>query len=236
VVNRPLATFYGATGGPAGDTWQKTMLDPKQRSGMLTQAGLMAALAHENRTSYILRGKLIREGLLCKAISPPPPNVDANETNIPPNADARTRAMLHRTNPSCASCHQSFDPLGFAFENYDAIGHYRTMENGKAIDASGEIADTDHLDGPVTNALDLVNKLAGSDEVRQCVARQWFRFALGRNDHVDDNDTGEVQKDKDDAQSLAQAMKGFQDSGWKITDLLAAIAVTDSFRYQKVKP
>jgi hypothetical protein len=237
MVNGTLATFYGATGGPAGETtWQKVMLNPQQRSGLLTQAGLLANLAHENRTSYILRGKMIRGGLLCRAITPPPPTVDANETDIPPTADARTRAMLHRKNPSCASCHENFDPLGFAFENYDATGKYRTTEGGKAIDASGDVADTRALDGKVNNAIELVHKLAGADEVRECMARQWMRFALGRNEHVDDDDLGEFQTEKDDAGSLAQAMKGFKDSGWKIADLLAALTVSDSFRYQKVKP
>jgi hypothetical protein len=231
VLNSTLATFYGASGGPAGDTWQKVALDPKQRAGLYTQAGLLSTLAHENRTSYILRGKSIREGLLCTKLPDPPAGVDTNETNIPPTADARTRSKLHSQNPSCAGCHTQFDPLGFAFENYDAIGHYRTTENGMPIDAHGDISGTERLDGTVANAVELMTKLGTDDEARHCVALQWTRFALGRDVGVDNK-----PETLDDLPSVDQAMVGFKAGGWKITDLVAAIATTDSFRYQKVKP
>jgi hypothetical protein len=235
MVNGPLATFYGMSGGPTGDTWQKMNLDGKQRTGLLTQGGLMATLAHEDRTSYILRGKLIREGVLCTKIGDPPAGVDTNETKIPPGSDARTRSMLHRDKPSCKVCHDQFDPLGFAFENYDAVGRYRTTENGAAIDTHGDLTGTDKIDGAFTNAVDLIGKLAAADEVKHCLALQWTRFALGRDIPYDKDSAPEPEAAADLA-SVDQSMAGFKANGWKLADLVAAIAVTDSFRYQKVKP
>jgi hypothetical protein len=226
VLSGPLYDLYGVTrpAGVAADAWTKVDLDPKQRAGLLTQAGLMASLAKEDRTSFIRRGKLVREGMLCTPLADPPPGVDASESAIPPTADARERARLHRDKPECAACHALFDPLGFAFENYDAIGRYRTIDNGKPVDASTEITGTSTLDGKVTNAIDMAGKLAASEEAKTCVARMWMRYALGREETADDNG------------SLTQAVNGFKSGGWKVTELLAALARSDSFRYQKVKP
>jgi hypothetical protein len=224
LLNGPLFDHYGVT-KPAGSTdWTKVDLKPGERAGLLTQAGLMASLAREDRTSFIRRGKLVREGFLCTKVPDPPPGVDASEAMIPATADARARAALHRTKPECASCHALFDPLGFAFEKYDAVGKYRTMESGKLIDTNSEITATDHLDGTVKDAVELAQKLATADEVRTCIAKQWMRFGMGR-DEVDD-----------DTPSLTAAMKGFKDSGWKVTDFLVSLAKSDTFRYQKVKP
>jgi hypothetical protein len=226
VISGPLYELYGvkAPAGAAATGWAKVDLDPTQRAGLLTQPGVMAQLASEDRTSFIRRGRLVRAGLLCTPVPDPPPGVDASEGMIPATADARTRAAAHRDKPECASCHAIFDPLGFAFENYDATGRFRAMENGKPVDAKTEIAFTTALNGPVTDAIDMVKKLAAADEVRECVAKQWMRFALGRDDNGDD------------AASLKAAMGGFKAGNWKIADLLMAVARSDSFRYQKVKP
>jgi hypothetical protein len=228
-LSGPLYDLYGVTTKPTGaalTAWTKVDLNAKERAGLLTQAGLLAGLAHENRTSYILRGKMVREAILCADVPPPPAGVDASEMNIPATASARERSMLHRTQPACASCHALFDPLGFAFENYDATGRYRATDAaGKPIDASAEISGTAKLDGTVPNAIELVKKLATADEVRSCIARQWMRFGLGRE-----------LDDRDDAATMAAAGKAMNDSGGKISDLLVAFARSDAFRHQKVKP
>jgi hypothetical protein len=226
MLSGPLYDLYGVPkpAGAAADAWQKVSLDPKQRSGLLTQPGLMASLAKEDRTSFIRRGKMIREGLLCTPVADPPPGVDASEAKVPATADARTRAMIHRDNPQCASCHALFDPLGFAFEAYDAVGRFRATENGKPVNSQTDITFTKALDGSVKDAIEMVGKLAQADEVRECVARQWLRFALGREESADDTGT------------LSEAMNGFKSNGWKVSDLLLAVARSDSFRYQKVKP
>ena len=226
VLTGPLYELYGLPRptGAAATGWQKVDLDPRQRVGLLTQAGIMASLAGEDRTSFIRRGKLIRSGLLCTHVPDPPPGVDATEMAIPATADARERAAVHRDKPECAACHALFDPLGFAFEPYDAIGRYRTTESGKAINAKTEITSTAALDGPVDDAVDMIHKLAGAEEVQRCVATQWLRFALGRDDSPDDSP------------SLDAAVKGLRAGSGKLADLLGALAQSDSFRYQKVKP
>jgi len=224
MLSGPLYDHYGVT-KPANTTaWAKTDYKAGERSGLLTQAGLMATLAAEDRTSFIRRGKLVREGFLCTEVPDPPPGVNANEDMIPATADARERARLHRTKPECAACHALFDPLGFAFEKYDATGKFRTMENGKLIDTSSEITATEKLDGTVKDAVEMAHKLATADEVRACIAKQWLRFGLGRDES------------KDDEVSLAATLKGFGANDWKVTDLLVSLAKSDTFRYQKVKP
>jgi hypothetical protein len=224
MLSGPLYDHYGVPKPANLTAWTKTDLKVGERSGLLTQAGLMATLAREDRTSFIRRGKLVREGFLCTKVPDPPPGVDASEANIPATADARERARLHRTKPDCAVCHALFDPLGFSFEKYDAVGKYRTMDNGKVIDTSADITDTKALNSSVKDAVELAQKLATSDEVRSCIATQWMRFGLGR------------QENDDDAASLTATMKGFQAGGWKVADLAVALAKSDTFRYQKVKP
>jgi hypothetical protein len=226
-LNGPLYEVYGLP-KPAtatATTWAKVDLDPRQRAGLLTHAGLMAGLAHENRTSYILRGKMVREGLLCTAIPPPPPGVDASEMNIPPTATAQERSKAHRADPACSPCHEQFDPLGFGFEIYDGMGKYRTTDaKGVAIDSRTVISSTQKLDGTAADAVDLVKKLGAAEEVRNCVSRQWLRFALGRE-----------LDDKEDASTMTALGQAGADSNGKIPDMLTAIARSNAFRHFKVR-
>jgi hypothetical protein len=186
----------------------------------------MAGMAHEDRTSYILRGQLVREAILCTEVPPPPPGVDASENNIPASATAQERSKLHRVKPECASCHELFDPLGFAFEIYDPIGRFRTTDAaGKAIDSTAVITATSKLDGTVPDALELTRRLAPAEEVRACVAKQWLRFALGRE--LDDTE---------DASTLGSVLKSTNDSSGKIAEMLGAVARSNAFRHLKVKP
>jgi hypothetical protein len=221
-LSGPLYAHYGLPPSTA-TTWARVELPKDQRAGILTQAGLLASLAHENRTSYILRGKMIREALFCTKVPPPPGNIPP-EVNVSPTASARERAAQHRADPACASCHELFDPIGFAFETYDAIGRYRAKDAGGAIDTRIELSATQKLDGPIANATELAQKLASADEVRDCVAHQWLRYALGRNDAADDD------------ASVKAVSKTFREAGGKLPDLLVAIARSDALRFQKVAP
>jgi hypothetical protein len=197
-------------------------LPKDQRAGLLTQAGLMATLAHENRTSFILRGKMVREALFCTVPLLPPADVPP-EPMFDPQASAKARSEAHRKDPACASCHELFDPMGFAFEIYDAAGRYRTSDGAGPIDARVTLTHTAQLDGKVAaNAVELARLLAGADEVRDCVARQWLRFGLGRDDA------------REDEPSLASAVKAFKAGGAQLPALLVSIARSDAFRFQKV--
>jgi hypothetical protein len=215
----PLYDIYGVAKPAAATTWQKVDLNPAQRAGILTQPGLMAGLAKPDKTNFILRGKLLREAVLCYEVPPPPPGVDNEPAGIPATADARTRSAMHRQKPECAVCHGVFDELGFSFEMFDPIGRFRA-----GVDSHGEITGTQGLNGRVANAVELIDKMSSSAEVRDCFAKQWLRFALGQED------SGEHQP------SLDGAIKTFNEGGGKISDLLVALARSDAFRYQKVRP
>ena len=148
------------------------------RAGLLSHVSLMAITAHPGRSSATLRGKFVREILLCQTIPDPPANVDFS---IVENTDgelrtARERLGEHVTNDACAGCHQLMDPIGLAFENFDAIGAYRTQENGVDIDASG------NLDGQSYNdAIGMGQALRDHESLGPCMTRNLYRYAVGRN-------------------------------------------------------
>src|SRR5262249_17480169 len=153
------------------------MLDPTQRAGILTQGAFLAAHAHTNQTSPVHRGIIVRENILCQPIPPPPPTV--NVAPLPPvmGKPPRDRFVAPESDPNCAQCHKMMDPIGLAFENYDAIGAYRTEDQGIPIDATGQIVGgTDVLAGTFDGVIELSSKLGSSRQVSDCVANQWFRF------------------------------------------------------------
>ena len=213
----PLFGLYGVTGAGTGTALRKTDLPAGQRSGVLTLAGVMARHAHPDQSSPVGRGFLISERLLC-IVPPPAPDDVNNEVPKPdPNLTTRVRFEMHRANPTCASCHALMDPLGLPFENYDGIGRFRTMEGRQMVDATGELNGTDR-DGPVKNAVELVGKLAQASEVRNCMTRQWFRFAFGRLDEGADKPV------------LDAASEAFSKANNRLPDLVVALATTNAFR------
>jgi hypothetical protein len=147
--------------------------------GMLTLPALLGILASAQESSPIYRGKFVREQLLCQELPAPPPNVP-KPPDVPAGVSTREKFKQHEADPACSGCHRLMDPIGFGFENYDAIGRYRTMDNGAPVDASGEIVQTRALDGKFTGIAELGQRLATSAEVEECAARQWFRFFLSR--------------------------------------------------------
>lgn len=217
-MNAKLAAFYGVR-GPTGDALVKVNLDPAQRAGLLTQAGLLSLLAHTDQTSPTKRGKFVRQRLLCTEIPPPPPTVNAVPSSPAPNLTTRERVAEHKTNQTCATCHNTMDPIGLGFEHYDAAGLWRDQESGKPVDASGSVSGAD-FDGNFDGVPDLAKKLAASDEVRACVSTQWFRFAYGKVEG--DGDAPVVQQ-------LSEALKA---SGGNFQKLLVGLTQTDAFLYR----
>lgn len=219
-ANEALARLYGVT-VPAGSSPSLVELPP-ERSGILTMPGFLAVHAHPDQTSPVLRGKFVREKLLCQPPPPPPP--DANVT-LPPaesGTSARARFTAHATDPSCAGCHRLMDPIGFAFENFDAIGAYRATEGGEPIDASGELVQTD-VDDTFVGVRELATLLAQSQMVRDCLATQWFRFGSGRFDD-----------EERDACALGQIRDAFSASGGDLMEMMLALTQTDTFLYRPV--
>src|SRR6185503_1555104 len=109
-MNARLATFYGLT-GPSGDAFERIALDPSQRLGLLTQGGILAAHSHAAKTSPVLRGKFVREQLLCNPPPPPPPGVDFTVAEKDVGLTVREQAAIHSADPACAACHNFMDPI-----------------------------------------------------------------------------------------------------------------------------
>src|SRR6185436_7298218 len=121
---------------------------------VLTQASFLAAKAGPDQSSPIHRGVFVRQQLFCQPLPPPPPEANAMPPQLDPKMTTKERFAAHRADPACATCHNLIDSLGFGFENYDAMGVWRTSENGKPVDAAGELVGTD-VDGPFTGAVEL---------------------------------------------------------------------------------
>jgi hypothetical protein len=217
-VNAQLAKLYGVA-PPAGDGFALVDLPPRERSGLLTQASVMAVLAGVEEASPILRGKFVREKLLCETIPPPPPGVDTTPPRFDPKRTKKERFERHRADPSCAYCHDKMDPTGFGFEHYDAVGAWRTVDAAFPVDAVGMLEGTDDADGPFDGAVELAARLSASKQVRRCIATQWFRAAVGR---------GERSEDK---ASLEASYQAFAGAGFDVRELIVAIAVSDAFRH-----
>src|SRR5262249_6593 len=140
--------------------------------GILTHASFLSLHSHPGRTSPTLRGRAIREILMCQKVPDPPGNVDftlVNQTDNQVHKTARARLAAHATEAMCAGCHKITDPVGLGLENFDSGSDYRSAENGAAIDASGT------LDGMrFTNAGELGKALHDSKQVPACLVRNFF--------------------------------------------------------------
>ncbi|NUO49333.1 MAG: DUF1592 domain-containing protein, partial [Polyangiaceae bacterium] len=173
-MNGELAAFYGVD-LPSGDGgFTRVDLDPTQRAGLLTTGTLLTINAHTNQTSPTLRGRLIREQLLCDSVPPPPADVNIEAPEVDPGSTGKDRFLQHTEDPGCAGCHNLMDPIGFGFEGYDTVARFRTTEGGKPIDATGSLMASD-VDGPFDGVVELAAKLAQSGEVGACYSKQWFR-------------------------------------------------------------
>jgi hypothetical protein len=176
-VDPKLGALYGLD-GLEGDGFRRITFEQTQRIGVLTAPGVMAAWAKSTGTSPTLRGRFVRERLLCQKLPTPPPNVSMTLPNLGA-VTTRARFTRHVTDPACSGCHQLLDPIGFGLERYDATGAFRLVENGHALDVRGEVT---QVDGGFTfeGAEPLGQWLAANPDVRRCVVTQWFRFIMGR--------------------------------------------------------
>jgi mono/diheme cytochrome c family protein len=175
-LNERLAHHYGIN-GVHGDQFQRVHLTTDQRGGILTQASILTVTSNPTRTSPVKRGKWILDNLLGTPPPPPPPDVPELKEGKELTGTLRQRMEQHRANPSCASCHQRMDPLGFGFENYDAIGAWRTVDGNSPIDPSGVLPDGKSFKGPK----ELKGILKGKEEeFRRCFTEKLLTYALGR--------------------------------------------------------
>jgi hypothetical protein len=151
-LNEPLAKIYGLEATVTGPEMRRVRLSDGNRGGILGMPGILTATSFPNRTSPVKRGVWVLEQVLGEHVPPAPPDVPALEKQDQgkvANLTLRERTELHRTNPVCANCHQTLDPIGFGLENFDAIGRWREREeNGGVIDASGKLPDGKSFSSP----------------------------------------------------------------------------------------
>ena len=176
-----LARFYGVTPGSTGDT--KVQLPAPRRAGLLGQGSVLASYAHSDQTSPIRRGLFVRQVLLCQELGTPPANA-ARIPHVDATATTRERFRQHSADPACSSCHRLIDEVGFGMEQFDAAGAFRETENGKPIDAKGDLTDVERLGSgthaPFSTLPELAQALAQSRQVKTCFAQQVFRYTRGR--------------------------------------------------------
>jgi hypothetical protein len=216
-VNGPLAAHYGLT-GVTGDGFQRVAWTSGRRGGVFMTTGALTAHDKQTRTSIVRRGLSVRTMLLCQNIPAPPDDVPLGLSGADQSASQAQRLAEHRTNPACAGCHELLDPLGEPFEHVDAVGRERTVdEGGHAVKTAGAVANTQTLDGPVRDGLELMQKLARSPEARACLVTQAFRFGAGR------------EESDADLCSRQRTLQAFKDANWSMRELFVAMTQTDDF-------
>jgi len=222
-MNEELASFYGddVVDSVTGPEFRQVQLDADRRSGFLTSAGLMATHANVNQSSPVFRGKFVREQLMCNTLPLPPNDLVIEPPQLDPEKTTKEQFEEIGANPACAGCHTLMNPIGFIFEHYDGVGQWRDQQNGKDIDAVGEVVQTDDIDGEYDGAIELASALAGSTQVQECVSSQWFRFAYNRTVTAEDSC------------SVEQLNQVFVDSNFNIKALLVALTQTNAFLYRR---
>jgi hypothetical protein len=187
-VNERLAKHYGIA-NIYGSDFRRVSLAGTPRRGLLGQGSFLTVTSNPNRTSVVSRGAWILENLLGSPPPIPPPNVPPLPENVNAQGVAavamtvRERMIQHRTNEPCKSCHQLMDPIGLSLENFDGVGHWRTLDSGAPIDASGQLVDGTPLNGIESLRSALVKY---PDAFIQHMTEKMLMFAVGRETHYYD--------------------------------------------------
>lgn len=216
-VNDELATLYDLdVDGVTPITFVPVELpDDGPRAGILTLGAFLTMNAHPTETSPTLRGKYVRERLLCDLVPPPPPGV---VTDIPdPMGMPRTlreRLEQHRVRPDCAACHAVIDPPGYLFEGFDSLGAVRETDHGIPVDTSGSLDEV-----PLANGRELGELLSTDPRVSLCITRQLFRHANGR-----------LERSGEEA-AIRSLARDFLAGGSHFLDLLLSFVTSESFRH-----
>jgi uncharacterized protein DUF1592/uncharacterized protein DUF1588/uncharacterized protein DUF1595/uncharacterized protein DUF1587/uncharacterized protein DUF1585 len=218
-VNEELAALYGIEGVAGADFVPATL--PESRAGLLTTAGFLAMNAHKTMTSPTHRGRFVRISLLCQDVPPPPPGVDTTIPESDPSQPTTLRQRLeaHRENSQCEPCHAKMDPIGFAFEHFDAIGAWRDTENGLPLDTS-----TDVDGAPVADAVEMGELVAELPAVGDCIARRFYQHATAHLDKVGER------------KAVDALVASFVASDYDFEELVLELVVNDGFRYASPIP
>ena len=177
-LNEPLAAHYGIS-GVKGPAFRRVKLEPgSPRGGLLGQASLLTVTSYANHTSVVKRGQWVLTNLLSAPPPAPPQNVPALKAEVDGRKlTPREQLELHRADAACASCHEKMDPLGYALENFDAIGAWRTQDSGQPIDATAQLADGTPVNGVAGMRQVLLQR---RDTFTRAFAERLLTYALGR--------------------------------------------------------
>jgi hypothetical protein len=223
IVNDVLAKHYGIS-GVSGKEFREVPRANKQRGGVMTMAGVLTVTSHPHRTSPVLRGVWVLEEMLHVSPPPPPPEVSALDDKKDGNKKdltLRQRLEQHRKDPTCASCHNRIDPMGFGLEQYDLMGAWRSRDEfGQQIDATGKL-----LSGETFNGSEELRSvlMARKNEFVRGVASRMLSYALGRGLEYTDRPT------------LNDLMKRLESNDYRVESLLVGIAKSFPIRNKSNK-
>jgi hypothetical protein len=213
-VNEELGRHYGKTA--AGSDFQRVSMADTPRVGILGQMSFLAQTSYPSFTSPTKRGVWVLEQLLCAPPDPVPGDLVIEPLEEPdPGQTLRQKLEQHRAEPKCAGCHAVMDPIGFGLENFDAIGAYRTLDNGVAVDASGNLDEV-----PFVGARELSTLLGTDPRIASCAAKQLLTYAVGRPFDAPD---ARAYADALAAEARAEGRHGFR-------DLIEAVVGSEAFR------
>jgi hypothetical protein len=221
-VNERLARHYGIP-DIYGSRFRRVPVPDEARKGLLGQGSILALTSHAERTSPVVRGKWVLENLLGSPIPPPPPDVPPLKENQDGEKPRTMREQMaeHRSNPACATCHKIMDPVGFALENFDATGAWRTEDAGAPIDATGELSDGTKVDGVVT----LRKALLSRPEVFvTAFTEKLLTYALGRG------------LDYRDMPAVRAIVKGAARDNYRMSALILGVTHSTPFRMRLTTP
>lgn len=218
-VNEELAKHYGLP-GIVGPEMRRVATDGVQRGGLLGMGALLTVTSYSQRTSPVLRGKWVMAEILGAPPPPPPPVVNTLPADERPQKGQTLRQRLeaHRNKPECKGCHQRIDPMGFALENYDAVGRWRTEIGGVAVDARGELASGETFDG-IKGMRSIL--LAREDDIAKNVIERLMAYALGRG------------LEPEDLPSVSAIARQCKPGGYRMQDLMTGVVQSLPFRYKR---
>jgi hypothetical protein len=212
-VNERLARHYGLPGA-SGEEFRRVSLAETPRAGVLTQASVLTVTSGPTRTSPVKRGKWVLENLLGTPPPAPPPGADNLKEPANKATSLRERLEVHRSRSECASCHARLDPLGYALENFDALGAWRDQDGTAPIDASGTLPDGRSFRGPAELRALLASR---PDDFVRCLTEKLMTYALGR---------GLTPTDRT---AVDRVVRHARRNGYRFSSLVIAVVRSDPF-------